>query len=174
MSWSEKYKKIIFDLILEYKIKVIQWKTANEGYALFDSWEIAIPKPISLTKFMTCAHEIGHLIKDKDRNPMWYSEYVATKYSIDVCKQHDISITVKELKNALNYLTVMIAEDIVENDVDFFKIAPHVLNYANIDTKLWAKKYKQGYVPIVKSINPPGWYKISITWTKKKHKQVLK
>ena len=123
MSTREVYKKIIFDLILEYKIKVKNWRSTNSGYAYYDSWEIEIPKPISLSKFMTCAHEIGHLVKDKSTNPMWYQEYLATKYAIDTCHKHNIVIPKKEMRNNTNYLIYSIAYDIRENKIDINKIS---------------------------------------------------
>lgn len=168
MSTREIYKKIIFDLILEYKIKVKNWRSTNSGYAYYDSWEVEIPKPISLSKFMTCAHEIGHLVKDKSTNPMWYSEYLATKYAIDLCNLHQIDISKKEMRNNTNYLLYCLAYDLRENKVDINKISEHVFNYANIDMKLWRKKYRQGMVPDVIQKNTQGWYSIQVYWVKKK------
>lgn len=171
MQSREMYKRIIFDLILEYKIKVIRWRTTNSGCAYQDSWEVEIPKPLSLQRFITCLHEIGHCVKDKYANPQWKSEYIATKYAIDMCNKLDIKISEKELRNNLNYLTSCIADDITNNGIDIKKIDKAVLEYANIDIKLWKSKIKKGLYPDVRSVkenNQWGFYKIRIDWIKKK------
>lgn len=171
MQSRELYKKIVFDLILEYRIKVKRWRTSNIGYAYCENWEIEIPKPVSLAKFLTCLHEIGHLVKDKVSNPLWKSEYLATKYAFDTCEKLNIPITEYERLNNLNYLVSCIADDIYDNDMDIKKIDKTVMEYAGIDIKLWKNKVKKGLVPKIKSIRTAEgctFYKIKIDWVKKK------
>ena len=161
------YKKVIFDLILEYRIKVKRWRTSNSGWAYLDEWEMEIPKPISLSKFITCAHEIGHLVKDKHSHTLWKSEYIATKYAFDLCNLHNIVIPEKELKNNLNYLTCCIADDIRLNNVDLKSIDKHVLQFARIDVKTWRQKIRNGYLPDVNSLNNSGYVRIKTDWVRK-------
>ena len=130
------YKKVIFDLILEYKIKVKRWRSSNSGWAYLENWEVEIPKPVSLAKFITCAHEIGHLVKDKPSHTLWKSEYIATKYAFDLCNQHNIVIPEKEIRNNLNYLICCIADDIRLNNVEYKSIDKHVFLKLRLNSKM--------------------------------------
>lgn len=168
MQSRELYKKIVFDLILEYKIKVKRWRSTNSGWAYFEDWQVEIPKPISLSKFITCIHEIGHLVKDKSSNPLWKSEYTATKFAFDICNKHGIIIPEKEIRNNLNYLICCIADDICSNGTDFKKIDKSVLEYAKVDIKLWKQKIRKGYLPYVISKDSAGFYRLKTDWVKKK------
>lgn len=171
MKSRELYKKIIFDLILEYKIKVKRWRSTNTGWAYYEDWQVEIPKPISLAKFLTCAHEIGHLVKDNINNPQWKSEYIATKYAFNIAEINNITVTDYERRNCLNYLVSCIADDIYTNNKDIKKIDKNVLEYAGIDIKAWKNKLKKGYFPKVKSVRTEEghtFYKIKVDWVKKR------
>lgn len=177
MQNRDLYKKIIFDLILEYNIRVKRWRNTNSGWAYFTEWEVEIPKPITLAKFITCAHEIGHLVKDKASNPIWKSEYIATKFAFDVCEKNNIIVPENERLNNLNYLLSCISEDLIENNVNFKTIDKHVIEYANIDVKLWKSKIKKGYLPEVHSVKTNdgfSFYKIKVEWIKVKAPKVTK
>lgn len=171
MQNQDLYKKVIFDLILEYKIKVKRWRGTNSGWAYFDEWEVEIPKPLTIAKFITCAHEIGHLVKDKSSNPIWKSEYIATKYAFDICEKYNIIVPDNERQNNINYLISCISEDLYENNISFKSIDKNVLEYAGIDVKTWKSKIRKGYLPVVHSVKTDegySFYKIKVEWVKVK------
>jgi len=159
------YRKIIDDLIVRNNIIIKKWRSTNSGRAYPTIRSIEIPEPKSIDRFMTCLHEIGHITKDSLSNPVWKSEYIASKYAFDFCEENAISVSSFAENHSRNYIKMIIAKGLIRR-LQLKNVSDEVLMFAKIDRELWQGFIDKGYKPFVKSTKRT-WKEVEVIWSKK-------
>jgi len=156
---NKEFLNIINSLIKENNIEIKRIRKTNSGRAFFKSRQIEIPEPTNIDKFLTCLHEIGHIVNDKSSNPLWKSEFIATKFANDYCKKYNIKIPEKSERHIKIYVKSCICKGLVRN-LNIDNVDDEILTYAQIDKKYWKKLLNSGFRPFVyRDTGNINWYK---------------
>ena len=158
------YERIIYNLAKQHKITIKKWRSTDTGEAYIRLRSIEIPDPKSINRFLTGLHEVGHVVKDKDHNPLWKSEHIAYKYAFDYCDEHDIKYTELNVKRASNYVKMCVGKGIRAR-LNLNKVTDEVLEFAEIDREEWRDYLNKGFKPFVKC-QKGNWTDVVVIWTK--------
>jgi hypothetical protein len=154
-----QYRNIIDSLLLENKIKVKKFRSSNSGKAFLKTREVEIPDPKNPGYFVTALHEVGHILYDKKSYPLWKSEYIATKYANDFCKQFNIELPEKVINHSKFYLKSCICKGLIRG-LNIDNIDDEILKYVNIEKKYWKKLLNNNYKPFAyRDTGDVKWYK---------------
>ena len=165
---KHEFEKIVNNLIQEHNIIVEKWRTTNSGVAYDKCKTIQIPKPISIGRFMTCIHEIEHIINpiaNKTTVHAYEAEYLACKASEDVCVKYGFRVPLKESKRNRNYVKMIICKGLRRNG-NINNISEHILNYADINKAEWLKELNKGNKPFVQNVKGI-WEEVEVLWDNK-------
>ena len=155
-----EYRNIIDHLLLEHKITVKRFRSSNSGRANLKGRFVEIPDPVSIQRFVTCLHEIGHIQRDKSSYPVWKCEHRAIQYAERYCRDHCIDIPEKVIQHNKFYLKAKLCKGFIRG-LNISKVDSDVLKYAGIDRIYWSKLLTHGFRPF--TYQDTG----RVIWTKK-------
>ena len=137
------YNTIITELSTQHKIKIEKTFDDDEGRANIKDRIIYIPKRIkSFYSFMIALHEIGHIVTGKQKY-IFYGEYLAERYAIDIAQQYNINPK-SYFDNAKYYISCKL-QHAWNNGLKLKHIPLEVELFALLDIESYIEQYGQNF-----------------------------
>lgn len=144
----KKFKTIIDTFLLENNIKAKFIKDENYGRAYINKRMVEIPNPTNIYKFTTGIHEICHILENTIDISTSYNEYIAIQRTRKEFKKLGLVYTKLDNFRDINEMLYSLAFDLSNKEIPLHKISKNVIEFINIDVKLWNNKISKNLYPI--------------------------
>lgn len=171
---SEKgklFRLVTFSLLQEHRIGIYGQFKGSSGRALIKERKVKIPDPINEMTFLTCLHEIGHVVTNKVSDPTWKKEYLAVRYSIEGALKYYPEMDPKFIEYQKRYLIMKMCMSIRRSH-DTGKIWDEVWQFVGQSKELWSEMISKDIYPLL-SCSKGNWKYTTVLWVSKSTRETV-